>query len=332
MSLYIDIKYAKIAAVRLERHVLKSDSPLRINGRCKVCGDSRTNKSKMRFHMNTLGDIVMCTCFNCGLALPIGAYLKNHEPDLFSEYKFETYRTGVTDSAPVVTTKIEEKPAKRVSSLSLPLVSELPENAACAVYVRSRGIPDYPLYYAEDFNKFCEEFTDIEMGKSVPRLVIPFFDKKGRIYALQGRDLTGTSAVKYLTVPIDPKMPLMFGIDRVNVKERVHIVEGPIDSLFLPNSIAAVNSGLLSTARKLSPVVNKRTLIFDNEPRNREIVAMYEAALKEDESVVIWPTSPAKKEDINDMVLAGKDPMKVIEKRTFSGLMGLMELNKWKRI
>jgi hypothetical protein len=336
--LFIDIKYAKMVGQRVERGRLKSESPFHFQGRCGVCGDSRESKSKMRFHMRTLDDTVMCTCFNCGLALPIGAYMKTYEPDLFADYKFEKYRIN-GDGGPVITTTTETsveplKPvSEAISKLDLQLVSDMPNDSVAARYVASRQLPNYPFYFAENFSKFSAQYNpEMANAPEGPRLVIPFFDKKGHIFAYQGRDLTGKSSHKYLTVNIDKKMPTIFGIDRVTRKKNILIVEGPLDSLFLPNCIASVNAGLVSTAKKLGVDKDKITLIFDCEPRNKDIVALYKKALDEGYKVVIWPSSSAKKVDINDLVRAGKDPLKIINDNTYQGLMGMMKFNEWKKV
>lgn len=335
--LFIDIKYAKMVGQRVERGRLKNENPFHFQGRCGVCGDSKESKSKMRFHMRTLGDTVMCTCFNCGLALPIGAYMNLYEPDLFGDYKFEKYRVNGDGGAVITSKSITQESVKQaqdtVSELDLELVSDMPENSDVARYVASRQLPKYPFYYAEKFSEFSAQFNP-EMAKAPegPRLIIPFFDKRGNIFAYQGRDLTGKSTHKYLTVNIDKKMPTIFGIDRVTRKKNILLVEGPLDSLFLPNCLASVNAGLLSTAKKLGVDKDKITLIFDCEPRNKDIVLMYKKALDEGYKVVIWPNSGAKKVDINDLVKAGKDPLKIIEANTYQGLMGMMKFNEWKKV
>lgn len=73
-------------------------------------------------------------------------------------------------------------------------------------------------------------------------------------------------------------------------------------------------------------------LVFDNEPRNKDILKMYQDAIEQGYNIVIWPTSPDKKEDINDLVLRGKDPKKIIADNTYSGLSAQLQFQRWKRI
>jgi len=71
--------------------------------------------------------------------------------------------------------------------------------------------------------------------------------------------------------------------------------------------------------------------VYDNEPRNREIVGRIERCIERNESVVIWPSN-VKEKDINDMVLAGHDVQSVLESNTYSGLEAKIKFNNWKKI
>jgi alkyl sulfatase BDS1-like metallo-beta-lactamase superfamily hydrolase len=71
--------------------------------------------------------------------------------------------------------------------------------------------------------------------------------------------------------------------------------------------------------------------VFDNEPRNREIVNRISKTINRGDKVVIWPTSIQQK-DINDMVLAGLNVMDVLKSNTYSGLEAKIKFNNWKKI
>ena len=79
---------------------------------------------------------------------------------------------------------------------------------------------------------------------------------------------------------------------------------------------------------------NKTTLIFDNEPRNFQIVRSMVKALQDGWKVVIWPNSITCK-DINDMVLTSiKDArlVEIINRNTYSGQRGEWEGHSWKKV
>ena len=106
-------------------------------------------------------------------------------------------------------------------------------------------------------------------------------------------------------------------------------MEGPLDSLFLPNCIAVAQGDL-----RLPQYKTKSTLVFDNEPRNREIIKNIEKAIEEDYNVVIWP-SDIEEKDINDMIISGLTNVEItdiIHRNTFSGLQAKTQLSHWKKI
>ena len=71
--------------------------------------------------------------------------------------------------------------------------------------------------------------------------------------------------------------------------------------------------------------------IYDNEPRNIEIVRRIGNTIDSGDSVVIWPNSIDDK-DINDMVMSGLDVQSVIESNTYSGLEAKLKFTTWKKI
>jgi hypothetical protein len=265
-------------------------------------------------------------------------YLKTYEPSLYSEYVFEKYRSNCSPDEPVIKTPVKpiKTPVKTVYTLPLPLVSNMDINSAVRVYVASRSLPSYPFQYAEKFYEFSSQFhpTLKDVKKDEPRLIIPFFDRKGSVFAYQGRDLTGRSILKYITITVDPKTPKIFGIDRVDFKKPILIVEGPIDSLFLPNCLASVNGSLVATANKLRGIVPQEniTLVYDNEPRNAVIVGEYKKAIELGYKIVLWPKSMDGIKDINDMVQLNKNPVLSIQNNTYSGLGAKLEFNRWKKV
>ena len=71
--------------------------------------------------------------------------------------------------------------------------------------------------------------------------------------------------------------------------------------------------------------------IYDNEPRNREIVSRIERTINNGARVVIWPKDIQEK-DINDMFLSGLNVQSVVESNIFSGLEAKLKFNTWKKV
>jgi hypothetical protein len=279
-------------------------------------------------------------CHNCGASMSFYNFLDKVDANLLKEYALERYKNGdnsektvsntslgvVTTSAPVFKKK-----------LPLPSVKSLPEDHPCKVYVQGRQIPEShweSLYYAEDFKDFVENKMKIEKDGLIDndvRLVIPFYDENKNLVAFQGRSL-GDSKMRYITVKLDKDNFKLFGMDRVNTEQPIYVTEGPIDSLFLENAVATADSNL-SAAGKIYDK-SQIVLIYDNEPRNKDIVRQIDKVIDEHFQVVIWPEMIEEK-DINEMVLNGFSPEEIqdiISKNTFVNLRAKMEFINWKKV
>ena len=160
-----------------------------------------------------------------------------------------------------------------------------------------------------------------------PRIIIPFLDKEGNLFGYQGRSLAPKAKLRYITIMLDEEQPKIFGLDRVKEDKPVYIVEGPFDATFLENSVAMAGSDADVRTFGWSNYI----WIFDNEPRNREIVARISKVIDRGDKVVIWPKKIQQK-DINDMVLAGHNVQDVVDSNVYSGLEATLKFNDWKKV
>jgi hypothetical protein len=126
---------------------------------------------------------------------------------------------------------------------------------------------------------------------------------------------------------INDDAPKIYGLDEVEKNKTVYITEGPFDSTFVHNSIALC--GADGDIGKWG--ISRRVWIYDNEPRNSEIVRRIQSKIESGESVVIYPKTIVEK-DINDMVLSGLDIQTMIESNTYSGLEAKLKFTTWKKI
>lgn len=339
MTFFLQLSYAKILGTQLERFKIKRNSPFLANSRCPVCGDSATDKKKARFYIYEKNNELNCNCLNCGLSTTLVSFLKNNNRSIYNQYIFDRFKTH--DRSHVIKSNTENKLPEVVvqkNKLDLPLISSLSESHPARVYVKNRQLPDYPFLYTNEFFKFSKQYNEqINPGKSDEcRLVIPFFDTAGNIFAYQGRDLGGRSKNKYITIQINRKIPKIFGFDRLDINKEILLVEGPLDSLFLPNSLAAVNASLVATANKILNGINKPQsqiiVILDNEPRSKTIITEYKKAIDNGYRVVLWPRSVDGIKDINEMVLKGFNPLDIIKKCTYFGLEAMLKFSTWKKI
>jgi hypothetical protein len=276
-------------------------------------------------------------CHNCGASINFYNFLEKVDESLCKEYALERYKnadTGTKNEKPTFDEFKTEAP-KFKKKLQIPSIESLPEAHFAKAYVQSRKIPEAfhsDLYFAEDFKGFVEKLGIEKEGlkEEDPRLVIPFYDEDKNLVAFQGRAL-GESKLRYITIKTDNDNHKLFGTDRINQEEMIYVVEGPIDSMFLENAVATADSNLMAAAKHFDK--SKIVLVYDNEPRNKELHKQMDKAIEEHYSVVIWPEMIEEK-DVNDMVLNGFSPdeiQDIISKHTFVNLRAKMEFINWKK-
>ena len=336
MSVYIDRTFLLRLSPKLNKFTQKKEDLY--NFRCPLCGDSQKNKSKSRGYVYRKKNDYFYMCHNCGVSTTFYNLLDKVDPNLSKEYSLERYKdsaSGNNYTKPNFEEFKTELP-KFKKTLGIPSIKSLPKEHYAKVYVESRKIPEgfhSELYFAEDFKGFVESLQIEKEGlkEDDPRLVIPFYDADKNLIAFQGRAL-GESKLRYITVKLSDDNNKVFGLDRINQEETIYVVEGPIDSMFLENAVATADSNLSSISKLFDK--SKVVLVYDNEPRNKDICKQIDKCIEEHYNVVIWPEYIEEK-DINDMVLNGFSPdeiQDIISKNTFVNLRAKMEFINWKKV
>ena len=330
MSIYIDKKYVNMLSGSLEKFKWKKENLATC--RCFKCGDSLKNKTKTRgFFFENKGNYVY-KCHNCGIACSLYSVLESICPTLCKEYAFENFKDK--NPEPLVRTKVEKKqPMFCDLGTRLDLLNA---DHPAITYVKSRQIPKEKycnFYYCSDFSRIMSSFD--REGSKEGRLVIPFYDESGNLIGVQGRiieEKAQEKAIRYITLKNEGEERLWYNIDKVDARDTVYVTEGPIDSMFIPNGISMQGAGWLEDLpKKISK--SKVVFIFDNEPRNLEIVHLIGKYIEAGRNVVIWPNEINKK-DINDMVLAFGESMtmKLIINNVYSGLKAKVKYTYWKKV
>ena len=331
MSSYIDLKFINLLSSRLSKFKRKNDHLF--NFRCPHCGDSQKNKTKARAYLYRVKNDMFFKCHNCGMGQNLANFIKFLDAKLHSEYTLERYK-GSAPATPEP--KFDFKPPvfKEVNIIEeLPTIAELPNEHPAKKYIIKRKIPDKffdILYYTDQFmslvNKIKPDTFNNFKGEH-PRLIIPFYDTTGNLFAFQGRAF-GKEQPKYLTIKLDETKQKVYGLERVNFQKHIYITEGPIDSLFIDNCLAAAGADL---TLKTNP--DNVTYIFDNEPRNKEIVKRMYKIIDNNYNLFIWPESIQSK-DINDLITSGRlipEVKSIISNNTYNKLSALTRLNTWKK-
>ena len=337
MSVFIDRQFLLRVSPKLQRFAQKKDDLY--NFRCPLCGDSQKNKTKSRGYIYRKKNDYFYMCHNCGAGTNFYNFLEKVDPTLIKEYALERYKNGYNNRSNHVEPdfqEIKQEAPKFKKALELPSIDTLPEAHFAKVYVSQRRIPETfysQLYYAEDFASFIQSLgiEKENLHKNDKRLVIPFYNKEKELVAVQGRSL-GESKLRYITLKLNDDNHKVFGMDRIDEEKMIYVVEGPIDSMFLDNAVATADSNLESITSIYDK--SKVVLVFDNEPRNKEICKKIDEAIEKHFNVVIWPEMIESK-DINDMVLYGFSPdeiQDIISRNTFVNLRAKAEFINWKKI
>ena len=320
----IDSKYIGLVSSRLQK--FKRVKPNLFNFRCPICGDSQKHKNKARGYFYQVKTNTNFKCHNCGASSSFNNFLKRIDPTLHKQYTMEKFKEGHTGRNFVTEEpKFEFKKPVFKKKLDLPRATEVP---IAKEYLEKRKLDPSKFYFAHKFKEWVntQKQTFDTIGRDESRIIIPLHDTEKNLIGFQGRSL-GPNSVKYITVMINEDAPKIYGLDKVNNEKPIYIIEGPFDATLVQNGVAMCGSDLDIRSFGWSDCI----YVYDNEPRNREIVNRIDKTINGGYKVVIWPTSIVEK-DINDMVLGGQNIMSVLESNTYSGLQAKVKFNNWKKI
>ena len=320
----IDSKYIGLVSSRLQKFKrVKADL---FNFRCPICGDSQKHKNKARGYFYQVKTNTNYKCHNCGASMSFNNFLKQIDSTLHKQYTMEKFKEGFTGRNFVVEEpKLEfTKPIFR-KKIDLPRASEVP---IAKNYLEKRNLDASQFYFAAKFKEWTntQKHTFDTIGRDESRIIIPMYDTDKNLIGFQGRSL-GPNSVKYITVMLQDKAPKLFGLDKIDDKKPIYITEGPFDSTFLENSVAMCGSDLDIGSFGWSSYI----WVFDNEPRNREIIERINKTIDRGDQIVIWPSNIHEK-DINDMVLSGHNVKSIVESNIYSSLQAKIKFNNWKKV
>ena len=328
--LYLEIKYLNLISPTL-RNFKKKNNTL-WNFSCPFCGDSQNNKLKARGYAFQNKGSLFFKCHNCDCSSSFSFFLKQLNPYLYREFIGERFG------------KKEEKPKQKLTDFfnKKEKVSEprLVVNLDTCIlynpgrdYLENRKIPEEQfgnIYYSEDIENWINTKKKIfEKPGKCKAVVLPIYDADKILIGFQSRYIDHPFK-RYVTTRLVEDSDLVYGMERLDFSKRIYIVEGPFDSLFLPNCIALRSCTVKIPTKVLE--TNNFTVILDNEPRGKEIIKIIDNMIKIDYTVCIW--DERKEKDINDMILSGSTPDSIIEfidNNSYSGLLAKINLNNWKR-
>ena len=327
---YLDTKYINLASASLQKYKKVKNGLWTF--RCPYCGDSKKNKNKTRGYIfQVKGDHVF-KCHNCGITRSFSNFLKDHVPHVYDEYVMERYKEGtIGKNVPKPDlTQFIYKPKFEKRTVDLEPLSCLNNFHVARKYILGRGIPENKLdrlYYCPNFKEWTntQKHTFSDTSNDEDRIIIPLNDTDGNLIGFQGRSLSPNAKMRYITVMLNEDAPKLYGLDHINKNETIYIVEGPLDSFFLENSVAMCGSDVDIRSFGWSDYI----WVYDNEPRSRQITDKISKSIDAGDSVVIWPKT-IKEKDLNDMVTSGINVKNVIQSNVYQGLKAKLQLSSWK--
>ena len=335
MSSYIDLDYITKIQPRLSQFKRKKD--YLFNFRCPICGDSKKSKTKARAYLYRVKNDMFYKCHNCSASHNLANFIKVVDRKIYDQYILERYK-GNKPATENLFDKFKTNTKEKLNFTplrGLKSFDTIDDEHPAKQYLLNRKIPkDYfnRLFLCNKFQAYVNKLKPGTFGKETdkyehPRLIIPFYDVDEKVFAIQGRAF-GKEHPKYITLKLYENKQKIFGLERINLHKTLYIVEGPIDSLFVDNCIAAAGADIQLPGDSKDVV-----FVFDNEPRNKEIIKRMYNVIDDSYKLVIWPES-IKEKDINEMIVNGKTKQQIqtiISDNTYSGLSALTKLNTYKR-
>ncbi len=321
----IDSKYIGLVSSRLQK--FKRVKPNLFNFRCPICGDSQKHKNKARGYFYQVKTNTNFKCHNCGASSSFNNFLKQIDSTLHKQYTMEKFKEGFAGGRNFVVEepKLEFKKPVFRKKLDIPKATDVP---IAKEYLEKRKLDPSKFFFTYKFKEWTntQKQTFDTIGRDESRIIIPMYDEEKILIGFQGRSL-GPNSVKYITVMIKDDAPKIYGLDQIDNEKPIYIIEGPFDATLVQNSVAMCGSDLDIRSFGWSDYI----YVYDNEPRNREIVNRIAKTIDRGDKIVIWPSSVEEK-DINDMVLGGQNVMSVLKSNTYSGLQAKVKFNNWKKI
>jgi hypothetical protein len=350
--MWLQAKYVALISTRLDQFKQKGSHLW--NFRDPLCGDSQKSKYKARGYIYQRSGELWFSCHNCGVNLPFPKFLKTLDKSLYEAYLMDRLVENRPDTLvqkaarKEIDFRVDMEPAERNKPLQGLLrldklaESKVPPGAInCLQYVEGRKIPlkwYSSLYYIENFYEWTNaqipgKYDEELYSRDEPRLLIPGFDRDGGLSMWQSRILgPGEGRLRYLTAVL-PMSPKLWGLNHINFDKRFFALEGPIDAMYLSNALATCGGKISSELMKVGASLDNCVRVYDNEPRNVDVVKNLWKDVRAGYNVVIWdPSLPSK--DVGRMVEIGWKPEEVdrlLDNLTTSGLDAEGKFYEWNK-
>lgn len=265
-------------------------------------------------------------------------FLKEQNYSLYQQYQLEKLQNKRDMEQPLAVKSEPPKTQKFFYDImkDYQTISDLSPTHEARKYVEGRKIPHEAysrIYYTDDFKelalKFDSNYDKIPDGEK--RILFPLRLATGETYGVSARAID-SNELRYINIKKKDYDDKYYGIERYNPNKKGFVVEGAIDSEFLPNCLATLSA---ISFKKKNCVFNpdNTIIVYDNEPKNPEIVKFMNSSLVNGFTICIWEDSYPYK-DINEAILNGMKPEQIvehIEKNSYFGIAGTLKMAMWKK-
>lgn len=300
----------------------------KLNFRCNICGDGKHGHKRGYLVFDTSRQIVYYKCFNEGDCPCAGdgnawhgtKWLRKTNPREYEEYKKELrrYRYG---SKP-------KKPKDELQAISSLSYSQPQMNEVEKEFMSFAAPEDCSAYHKLFLNDFivrrkipadrARQFRFCEEGKYRDRIAIPTYDESGHVVFFQCRAIFDDQEPKYLSSSVE-RTNILYGVERIDRKKPVIVLEGPIDSMFVENAVATMGCSYSEEVQTLLDGMDS-WYMFDNDTAGN---SKARTLLARGKHVFLWSkflerNRAAGCKDVNDFILrSGKNMLTFKELEPF---------------
>ena len=296
------------------------EMPGRLTIACPYCGDSHNDTHKKRG--NLYWTTLQYHCFNCGIHTDVYGLLKDHGVN------FKDKMDSIHVIEYIKSNKVAVNDVKTMQYGIFQKILELaPTRDELKKHMKFIEIKpgDYPWFYLKD--RLLQNKTENFLySPSDKRLVVLNLGPEDKIIGYQTRSLAKRKNSRYLTYDIEKiyeelgkdlkaepeeivgmkKLSTLFGIMRVNFQEDVTIFEGPIDAMFMYNTLGLASVG--RSTEELDEIPTVRYMFDNDDPGKKKMLEK----LKRGKRVFMWSKFMTetnmniykkKIKDLNDLVM-----------------------------
>lgn len=272
------------------------EMPGRLTMACPFCGDSSTDHKKKRG--NLYWDTLQYHCFNCGEHSNAYQLLKEHH------VKFQSTDDSIQIIDYIQEHKMESNTIEVLEHDVFKLAYDLaPTRAELREWFGFREIePGDPAFFYLRNRLLSGKLDRFMYSPKDKRIVVLNLAPKDKVIGFQTRSLIKKANSRYLTYDLAKiyeeaekelvlseeelasvkKVSTIFGIMLVDFERDVTMFEGPIDSMFIPNSIGLATAGRSTEEFDDIPTIR---YMFDNDATGKK--KMMEK-LKRGRKIFIW--------------------------------------------